>query len=103
MLGVPADSRVPPNGSLVSKGSTRVSKVCILICLRTSSIEIGSPILGPRFVTPAPEAGAFCFFEVASTLDLVLAVWVSVDSFQHVVESRSWSTHWWCSSNVRGA
>jgi hypothetical protein len=67
-VGVPADSLVPAKGSLVSKGSTRRQ----LLFVQT---EGDIPAAGPKFVTPAVEAGAALgFFVVASTLGLVVAI-----------------------------
>jgi hypothetical protein len=68
IVGVPADSLVPAKGSLVSKGSTRRQ----LLFVQT---EGDIPAAGPKFVTPAVEAGAALgFFVVASTLGLVVAI-----------------------------
>jgi hypothetical protein len=67
-VGVPADSLVPAKGSLVSKGSTRHQ----LLYIQTQECI---PAAGPKFVTPAVEAGAALgFFVVASTLGLVVAI-----------------------------
>jgi len=68
IVGVPADSLVPAKGSLVSKGSTRRQPPILIV-------RISIPAAGPKFVTPAVEAGAALgFFVVASTLDLVVAI-----------------------------
>ena len=68
IVGVPADSLVPAKGSLVSKGSTRHQ----LLYVET---QVDIPAAGPKFVTPAVEAGAALgFFVVASTLGLVVAI-----------------------------
>ena len=67
-MGVPADSLVPAKGSLVSKGSTRRQPPILIV-------RINIPAAGPKFVTPAVEAGAALgFFVVASTLGLVVAI-----------------------------
>lgn len=68
----------------------------------------GVPIFGPRLVTPALEAGAFAFFEVASTLGLVAAAEVKVSrdpcGILRLYGSRcaGQGTYWWCSSNALG-
>lgn len=95
MVGVPADPRDSENGSLVSKGSACQLSKQGAIQLKPSN----SPAFGPRLVTPAFDAGAFAFFAVASTLDLVVAGVVSWSELG-CTGLKQLMTYLWCSSNV---